>query len=822
MDTAFNTQSYNKNVNNLLSNTENAFSKTFGKIGKVVTKALAVTAIAGFTKSCLELGSNLEEVQNVVDVTFPKMAEQVNAFSQNAATQFGLSEKMAKQYMGTFGAMSKNFGFSEQAAYEMSKTVTGLVGDVASFYDISQDLAAIKLKSIWTGETETLKDLGIVMTQNALEEYALQQGIGKTISKMSEAERVALRYAFVQDKLALATGDFARTSNSWANQTRILSLQFEQLKATLGQGFITLFTPILKGINSILAGLQKVANVFTAVVTRIFGKQKQTVSAVADDYVSLGTSALDTANDVASASKKMQKSVMGYDKLNILSNKKDDGKSSTGSSIPNVGVGAIETPDIADNISPKVDAIADKIVSALNVVKIGFENVKNFIQQHWDTIVAIIVAGAVTISTALIGIKIAQFVSSLSDAFGKITEAGGLFSYLAGVIGGISAPILIVVGILAILAGSFTYLYMTSETFRNSINEIVSAFANALSPAIQFITDTVIPNIINGFSNFMVVMQPLIDFISGVLADAWNKILQPALMYIAETVIPKLISTFENLWNNVLVPFGNFICDILEPIIKILTEAFQILWENVLLPLADFLGGIFSKNFEGYSEILNKTVIPAVNGVISVFSWLWNNVLSPIVNFLWSNLKPAFEVVTSTIGNVLGSMKSVFGGIIDFITGIFTGNWKRAWNEVVSIFKGIINGLASIFKLPINLIISGINSFIRALNRIKIPEWVPAVGGFGFNIPQIPKLAEGGWFQARNPRLAIVGEGKSNEIVAPEPKLDEAIDRGFKRNETVGNNKLEITIIHKYPDGETMIDEINEAQVKAGKILLNV
>lgn len=108
----------------------------------------------------MDLGSDLAEVQNVVDVSFPKMSEQVNAFAKNSINQFGLSEKMAKQYMGTFGAMSKSFGFTEESAYEMSKTMTGLVGDVASFYNISQDLAAIKLKAVWTGETEGLKDLG--------------------------------------------------------------------------------------------------------------------------------------------------------------------------------------------------------------------------------------------------------------------------------------------------------------------------------------------------------------------------------------------------------------------------------------------------------------------------------------------------------------------------------------------------------------------------------------------------------------------------------------------------------------------------------------
>ena len=108
----------------------------------------------------MELGSDLAEVQNVVDVTFTTMSDKVNEFAKNAMTSAGLSETMAKQYVGTFGAMSKSFGFSESQAYDMSTALTQLTGDVASFYNISQDLAYIKLKSVFTGETETLKDLG--------------------------------------------------------------------------------------------------------------------------------------------------------------------------------------------------------------------------------------------------------------------------------------------------------------------------------------------------------------------------------------------------------------------------------------------------------------------------------------------------------------------------------------------------------------------------------------------------------------------------------------------------------------------------------------
>ena len=178
------------------------------KAGAALAGAFAVTKLVSFGKQCLELGSDLAEVQNVVDVTFPAMAGQVETFSKSAAKSYGLSEIMAKRYVGTFGAMAKAFGFTESQAYDMGSALTALTGDVASFYNLSQDAAYTKLKSVFTGETESLKDLGVVMTQTALDSFALANGFGKTTANMTEAEKVALRYQFVSKQLAAAQGDF--------------------------------------------------------------------------------------------------------------------------------------------------------------------------------------------------------------------------------------------------------------------------------------------------------------------------------------------------------------------------------------------------------------------------------------------------------------------------------------------------------------------------------------------------------------------------------------------------------------------------------------
>ena len=721
----------------------------------------------------MDLGSDLAEVQNVVDVSFPKMSEQVNAFAKNSITQFGLSEKMAKQYMGTFGAMSKSFGFTEESAYEMSKTMTGLVGDVASFYNISQDLAAVKLKAVWTGETEGLKDLGVVMTQTALEEYALQKGMGKTISQMSEAEKVALRYSFVQNKLSGAMGDFSRTSDGWANQTRVLSLRFEQLKATLGQGFITLFTPIIKGINAILGGLQKVADVFSSVISRIFGKQSEVISNVSSDYVSMGESAMDSANETVSASKKAQKAVMGYDKLNILSNKKDSGNntSSGGSSVPSMP--SISSPEITDNTSKSIDKIVDNIINK-------FDKIKLKINQVWN--------------------------SKPIQAFSKAVKSNIDFNWKLWKTLGNNLTVNMsntwnnIKGNLGIGLENMTVLW---TNFWQDVQMGLEAWGQPIIDGISNIFNSIWTEAIDPF--IQIVSQMWAEF-TQTLVDLWNEHGAPLSNNIEEFV-SKTIELFQSIWDNIL-----------EPIITPFLEMLSWLWDEHISKMVKTVGDFIGKLVNGSLEIYNKFIQPIVKFLLEVLSPAWSMLSSIIIDTFGT----AFAFLSDTIGAIF----KIFGGIIDFITGIFTGNWKKAWEGIVSIFKGIVDGLVAIIKAPLNLVIDAINCMISGINKINftVPDWVPILGGehVGLNIPTIPKLAEGGWVKARNPQLSIIGEGKHNEIVAPEPKLDEAIDRGYKRHKDNGTNKIEMTIYVVYEDGKKIIKKINDTQIKEGKILLNV
>ena len=182
---------------------------------------MSVKAIVGFGKSCIDLGSDLTEVQNVVDVTFGTMNKQVDKFAKGAIKQFGLSETAAKRYTSTMGSMLKSMGLTTEQAYDMSTTMTGLTGDMASFYNLDAETAFEKIRSGISGETEPLKQLGINMSVANLEAYALAQGITTSYNSMTQAEQAMLRYNYLLDATADAQGDFARTSGGCGPTRRV-------------------------------------------------------------------------------------------------------------------------------------------------------------------------------------------------------------------------------------------------------------------------------------------------------------------------------------------------------------------------------------------------------------------------------------------------------------------------------------------------------------------------------------------------------------------------------------------------------------------------
>lgn len=647
------------------------------KTGVALAAAFGVKKLADFGKQCLELGSDLQEVQNVVDVTFPSMTAQVDKFAKSAAGSFGLSETMAKKFTSMFGTMARQFGFSERVAYDMGTTLAGLAGDVASFYDITQDEAYTKLKAIFSGETEVLKDIGIVMTQSALDAYALANGFGKTTQAMSEAEKVALRYQFVQNQLSAASGDFARTSGSWANQVRILKLQIDSLKATIGQGLINLFTPIIKVVNTVIGKLATLANAFKAFTELITGKKSQGSSAggqiaeMGSAAVSAGSGmegAAASADNLAGSSKKAgqaarkaakeMRALMGFDQINRLddnssSDTGDTSSPSTGSSAgAGIGGSSVDFGSLAQG-----ETVIDQVDSKFTKM---FQNIVKWTKPTTDALKNLW----------------SQGLSKLKD-----------FSAAA----------------------------------------LKDFYRNFLVPVGKWVLGEGLPRFINALNNGL--MKVNFSKINASLKKLWNA-LAPFAIHIGEGLLW--------FWENVLVPLGTWTANEVVPrfldtlrigieglnkIIEALQPLFQWFWDTVLLPIAQWTGGLFLQVWDGINGALQKFSdwcaehIPTIDGVKNAFAgmheWITKN------DTALQLVAVAIGTFTAALGlNALASnAASIAMGGTSIAIGVYNGVTTIA-TTVTSAFGAVIGFLTS----PITLVVAAIGGLI-AVGILLYKNW---------------------------------------------------------------------------------------------------
>ena len=834
----------------------NGLGSAVKKIGLLIGGAFAVGKLVQFGKECVELGSDLAEVQNVVDVTFTTMSDRVNEFAKNAMTSAGLSETMAKRYVGTFGAMSKSFGFSEAQAYDMSTALTQLTGDVASFYNISQDLAYIKLKSVFTGETETLKDLGVVMTQSALDQYALANGYGKTTSEMTEQEKVALRLAFVQKQLSAASGDFIRTSDSWANQVRVMQLQLQSLKATVGQGLINIFTPVLKVINILLGKLATLANAFKSFTELITGKKSSgqtsgigaglagtgAIADTADQYGQAADNAehlADATNDTAKATKKVNKETKNYlsslDEVHKASSTEGASSTPSGSGSGGTGsgggglpssVGSVDYGNLAEgeNALDKISDSAKKLADLLKKLWKPF-------QDAWKK------EGKNTIDAANIALSgIAKLAKSVGKSIVEVWTNGTGTQMLTTMLQ-IGQNVLKTIGN---IASGFAKAWNKN----NVGTTIIQHMADALLVIMQFIekiaadTEVWASNLdfyplLESISNLTGAFAPIIETIGNVLEWIYQNVVLPMLTWIIETGLPLAINLVSDLLGffsehqSIIEAFGAALLGAFaaEKIATLVTSiggsiSTIILYGKGLIALITGSGGIIGgvkaiATAIGTGGILAIAIGAAIAvGVLLYKNWgticRWAKKVKEIAINSFSALSNWLETVFSTdwtkqfgvfgnilnaffkdVENVVKSVKKIFSGLIKTVTGVFTGDWKKAWEGVKEIFSGIWDGLSTIVKNPLNIIIAGFNTILGIINglisqingikfRVTIPPWFPVVGGRswgfdGFGIPNIgtiPYLAKGAVIPPRSEFLAVLGDQKQgNNIETPEALL---------------------------------------------------
>ena len=229
-------------------------SSRLNTAGNALTVGLTTPLVAAGA-AAVNYASDTEEALNKVDVAFGSSAESVKAWSDTTLTSIGLAKGTALDMAALYGDMATSMGFSEEAAADMAKELVNLAGDLASFKNISVDEVNTALKSVFTGETESLKNLGVVMTEVNLENYALSKGLSQTYQSMDQNEKVALRYQYVLDMTKNAQGDFARTTDSTANQIRILQESLKEAAASIGEDLLPIVTPLIQKLGELTQSL---------------------------------------------------------------------------------------------------------------------------------------------------------------------------------------------------------------------------------------------------------------------------------------------------------------------------------------------------------------------------------------------------------------------------------------------------------------------------------------------------------------------------------------------------------------------------------------
>lgn len=475
-------------------------SSGFGGIASKLTKlVIGVNAAKGAfngLKSAMDYSSNLTEVQNVVDVGFGKYKSKIEDLAKTSIQDYGMSELTAKQIAGRFQAMGTAVGFSQKKMSGMSVELTKLSADMASFYNEDQEKVAKSMQSVFTGTTQPLRKYGIDLTQATLQEWAHKQGIDANIKSMSQAEKTMLRYQYVISQTGAAQGDFARTSNTWANQTRMLKQNFQQLGSTIGQIAINAFKPFVKAMNSTLVQLDKFAKSARDALGKIFGWEYEEGGGVTQNYKDDMEDAADGANDTADATKKatkaqkeFNKQLQGFDRLNNLTSSKGKDNDGTGNGsgtsvgeLSNIGSGSGGKWKQKDSIFKKFESDIDTLEKLGK--KISTTLSKAMEDIDWKSIYQ---------KAAGFGTGLASFLNGLFAG----GEGARLFSDLGSTIANSLNTVLIGLNSFATtfswdefgrnlgigINGFFTTwdAGLTADTFNNMANGVLTAMTSALN-----------------------------------------------------------------------------------------------------------------------------------------------------------------------------------------------------------------------------------------------------------------------------------------------------------------------------------------------------
>jgi hypothetical protein len=767
------------------------FKTSVSKSVKGITAILATIGAGLSIKSAMDDAMQYEASIVQLNRTMGESAAGFRDWAKENAAAFGMSQLEIAKYGAVYSNLLSSFTRGTAETTQKTQELLQASAVVAAATGRTMEDTMERIRSGLLGNTEAIEDLGINVNVAMIESTrAFQQfANGKSWQQLSFQTQQQIRLMAILEQAQSKYGDeIANTTIARQNQ---LVAQLKNVRLGLGQAFMPIYNYILPALIRFATALATVMNYIAQFTTALFGgsvksqkAQTQATNTQAGAVSGLGDAYKKAGDKAKKAGKKAKDSAGSFDQLNLVGGTSDkSGSDDKDDEDPLSNMDPGGAGFLGDLTEGFID-VSDQAQSMADKVRTSFQTAFKAIKDAWSLMV---VALSPSFKQAWGEIQpvLMQWREQFKSMFRDIISLGQPLAEW------------VKTGLVPLWQDGIETAGHVMAGLLDTILNIVKSIWDAVFPILDKFVREGLPRLTDLLLGASEIFRKLFDLAKKIFDDIWKVAIAPAMKLISNVVTDTLDLIFK-WWDN----WGKKIMSALKVTVDKLKELWTSLWEKFLKPITESALDMLTELWDKHLKGLIKDVLDFVGKLATAALDILNKFVLPIVNWLVQKLGPIFAEIFNGIIKVIGAalvgiidaakgIIKALGGIVDFIAGVFTGDWKRAWEGIKDFMGGIGDGIVGIFKGAVNAVIEALNWMIKQVNKIniKIPDWVPGTGGksIGFSVPTIPKLAKGGL--AYGPTLAMVGDNKGAsadpEVIAPLSKLQDIIGTGGDNQQTV-------------------------------------
>ncbi len=795
----------------------------------VAATAVAVKKVGGYIKDSITTAMEAIESENLFDTVMGRWTKSVRAWSMELQGSLGLNAYEIRKNVGVLFNMTKSMGLAESKALDMSKTMTLLAYDMASFYNIKNEEAFDKIRAGITGEAEPLKRLGILIDENTIKQVAYKNGIASVGAELTQQQKVMARYLAIMEQTSTAQGDLARTIDSPTNQLRMFNTQLEIIKVNIGRAFMPIVTTVLPLLNEMAVAISIVTERIASFIELITGV-KQSASASTGN---IATEFSEAGEEAEKLGKKVKNLTFGFDELNIINS-----GGGAGAGIAKITPEDVVEDDSVTSFSESLADIQERVNRIKRLLKGGFElglssNIDELIKNIKNSLKSIKISLSNIFSSEDAKRAANQLIDSLALAIGK--SVGSLSSI------GVTIYSLIYGGFAEFLESNedlLEFAWIDSLKDLEDIADIVGDFSEAIAEVFSVFGEDDAIEIFATLLEFTVV--PLIDRVKLEL-----KVFRDVLSILFKPIIDnkdEIREVFANLLSIVSPLTGLFKqhnTDLKQ------TEHGYIMisdvYEKYLAPVMDDIAngvsedvrmGLETINYalESFGEQLKEAgrIATEIGGILEESVAFWTEIYEKFKPVIARVLGEAWEEIKEKLAEWDEGFEEKLEEIGLTIKRGFANAFTGAGNVVI----GVLNAMSSAITGTINNAISSINSLINKANSISSAIGLDFIGidtldylrSFAISPLSVPKFAMGGFpntgslFMAREAGPELVGNIGGKTGVMNNDQIVEAVSRGVfdAVSSAMAGNSANFNV---YLDGKELVASIEKAKKEQGSSL---